>query len=249
MKIKQLVMISLIVFGLGFMGVLIAGLALPEGARLGGPAGGVADVNGGSVLDGAELANGTPVVTPHNDPSNGGGVAGNNGASTGSSPSGGGSPALSGGAGTSGSTSNSTGSTSSTGGSTASGSGGTGATTTTPKPSTSTPAPTTTTTPKPSTVTPSPAPSCGSPGGICSAAQVASHNTAANCWVIYNAGYYIVTSYVKAHPGGTAVFNSSTCGKDITSYLNGSAATAGAQHRHSTSAYNTLNSYYVGKVQ
>lgn len=242
-------MISLIVFGLGFMGVLIAGLALPEGTRLGGPANSVADTGSGSVGDGAQLADGTPVITPHNDPTNAGGTAGNNppgtsgssgGTSQGSSA--GGSTGASGGSTSGGTTSSGT----STGGTT---SGTTASSTVTPKPTTSVPAPTTTVTPKPSTSTPPPAPACGSPGGVCSAAQVATHNSSSNCWVIYNSGYYIVTSYVKAHPGGTSVFNSSTCGKDITAYLNGSASTAGSQHRHSQSAYNTLNSYYVGKVQ
>ncbi len=100
------------------------------------------------------------------------------------------------------------------------------------------------------TSTPSPSqPACGSPGGTCSAAQVASHNSQGNCWVIYNGSYYIVTSYVNQHPGGTSVFNSSTCGHDITGYLNGSQSTAGQRKNHPGSAYTILNSYKVGPVQ
>jgi hypothetical protein len=100
--------------------------------------------------------------------------------------------------------------------------------------------------------TPSPTPppiACGSAGGTCTAAQVASHNSAGNCWVIYNGYYYIVTSWVSIHPGGPAVFNSTTCGHDISAYLNGSASSAGQQHVHSSAAYSILDSYKVGPVQ
>ncbi len=230
MKLKQVVLISLIVFTLGFGLVLVAGFVLPEGSRLGGPANPVP----GTSSSNEPLANGTPVITPHDDGSSGS----SGGSTTGGNPG----------------TSNATNPPSST---QPSSGGGSSAPATQPSTSSSgatTPKPTTTTTtsstttPKPSTSSPA-APACGSPGGVCSTAQVASHSSASNCWVIYNGGYYIVTSYVNAHPGGTAVFNSSTCGKDITAYLNGSASTAGAKHRHSNSAYTTLNSYYVGKVQ
>jgi len=66
--------------------------------------------------------------------------------------------------------------------------------------------------------------------------------------MIYNNGYYIVTSYVNSHPGGKAVFNTSTCGNNISGYMNGSKSTAGKSQNHSGSAYNILNSYYVGPV-
>ena len=114
----------------------------------------------------------------------------------------------------------------------------------TPKP---TPTPTPTPTPAP---TPVPTPiACGSAGGVCTAAQVATHGTAGNCWQIYNGGYYIVTSYVNKHNGGASVFNAQTCGHDITGYLNGSQSTAGKTRHHSSAAYTVLQSYYVGKVQ
>jgi hypothetical protein len=111
----------------------------------------------------------------------------------------------------------------------------------TPTPKTPTPVPTPTPTPAP--------PSCGSANGACTAAQVAAHNSRTNCWVIYGGYYYVVTSYVNAHPGGTSMFNSATCGHNITSYLNGSASTGGQQHTHSSTAYSVLNSYKVGPVQ
>lgn len=91
--------------------------------------------------------------------------------------------------------------------------------------------------------------SCGQSGGVCTTAQVATHNSSSNCWVIYGGYYYIVTAYVGQHPSGTSVFNSATCGKDITSYMNGSASTAGQRHTHSGSSYTILNSYRVGPVQ
>lgn len=102
--------------------------------------------------------------------------------------------------------------------------------------------------PSPPPPPPPPAPSCGSAGGKCTAAQVAGHSSQTDCWVIYNGGYYIVTSYVNQHPGGKAVFNSTTCGHDITSYLNGSQSVGNQRHSHSNTAYNILKSYYVGAV-
>ena len=90
---------------------------------------------------------------------------------------------------------------------------------------------------------------CGQPNGVCSSAQVAAHASQGDCWMIYNGYYYIVTSYVNNHPGGKGVFNTSSCGRDITGYMNGSASTGGKQHNHNNSAYNVLNSYRVGQVQ
>lgn len=94
------------------------------------------------------------------------------------------------------------------------------------------------------------APDCGSPGGACTVAQVATHNSASNCWVIYSGSYYVITSYVNNHNGGSGAFTSSTCGHDITAYMNGSSntGTSVGKHRHSNGAYNTLNSYKVGAV-
>jgi len=90
---------------------------------------------------------------------------------------------------------------------------------------------------------------CGQAGGSCTAAEVAGHNSRTDCWVIYDGYYYIVTSYVNSHPGGTQAFTSQTCGVDITAYLNGSIAPAGTQrHSHSATAYSILNSYKVGQV-
>ncbi len=123
----------------------------------------------------------------------------------------------------------------STGSSSNSGSTGSGSTPTTPTP-----------TPTP---TPPPAPSCGSAGGACTSSEVATHNSQSNCWGIYNGGYYILTSYVSKHPGGKSVFNSTSCGKDFTGYMNGSSSVSGQKKKHSSSAYSVLASYYVGPMK
>lgn len=226
MKIKLAVLISLIIFALGIVGLIIAGFLLPEGTGFGGSNVAVNDGPGSSLQQVDE--NGTPIVQP--EPSGATPSPGATTNGTGSGPTAAGQPAT-----------NPSSSTASPTAPTA---------TQTTKPATSAsvaPKPTTTVAPPPSS--PPPATACGSPGGICSAAQVATHNSSSNCWVIYNGGYYIVSAYANQHPGGTSVFNSATCGKDITAYMTGSASTAGSRHKHSGGAYNTLNSYYVGKVQ
>lgn len=101
------------------------------------------------------------------------------------------------------------------------------------------------TTPPPSSPPPAPAP-CGGQSPCYNAATVGTHNSAGNCWVIVGSIVYNVTNYVSIHPGGPSVFNSSTCGHDISSYLSGSASTAGLRHTHSSTAYTILNSYKIG---
>lgn len=117
--------------------------------------------------------------------------------------------------------------------------------TTAAKPATVAPTPTPTPTPAPA------APACGASGGSCTAAQVAAHNSAGNCWVIYAGSYYIITNYVNRHNGGSGAFTGSTCGHDITAYMNGStsAGTSVKAHPHSAGAYGTLASYKIGAVK
>jgi cytochrome b involved in lipid metabolism len=99
-----------------------------------------------------------------------------------------------------------------------------------------------------SALTPPAAAKCGS-GGTCTSAQVTQHSSPSNCWVIYASKVYNISSYTGgSHPGGSSVFNSSSCGSDITSYLNGSASTAGQQHPHSSSAYADLSSFFIGNL-
>lgn len=157
-----------------------------------------------------------------------------NGGDQSGSTSGGGSTSL--GASSGGSTSNSgsTGS-SSSGGSTSG--------------STTKPAPTPVPTSKPATPAPTPVPPKCTAGGSCTSAEVAVHNSAGNCWVIYGGKVYNVTSFVNNHPPGPAYFTSQTCGHDITAYMNGSQTVSGLKkHNHSSSAYSILNSYWYANL-
>lgn len=117
-----------------------------------------------------------------------------------------------------------------------------------PPKQTATPSPTPSPTPAPAPAPTPPAPACGS-GGNCSAAQVASHNTQANCWVIYNNKVYNVTGFVSRHPGGRQVFNSNTCGRDISQYLAGTREpTSGDQFKHTSGDISDINPYFVANL-
>lgn len=72
-----------------------------------------------------------------------------------------------------------------------------------------------------------------------SLAEIAKHNSAADCWLIMNSKVYNVTSYLKSHPGGSKAITP-YCGKD------GAAAFTGLPH--STKASNILASYFIGNV-
>jgi len=91
---------------------------------------------------------------------------------------------------------------------------------------------------------------CGTKGGGCTTKEIATHNSSNNCWVIYDGAYYNVTNYVAEHEGGVGAFTASTCGNDITKYLNGStnSGTTVKKNVHSSSAYSTLAKYRVGPV-
>lgn len=92
-------------------------------------------------------------------------------------------------------------------------------------------------------------PDCGA-GGTCTLAQVATHNSRSDCWMMLGSKAYNVTSYVSEHPGGKSSFDSSTCGADITAQMQGTAGSASSskENDHSQGAYNTLNSYFVANV-
>lgn len=71
-------------------------------------------------------------------------------------------------------------------------------------------------------------------------ADVAAHNTAADCWTIVSGKVYNITPYVPFHPGGVAAIVS-ICGID------GTAAFSGL-HSGSASANNALANYYIGDL-
>ena len=70
------------------------------------------------------------------------------------------------------------------------------------------------------------------------AADVAQHATASDCWMILNNSVYGLTNYIPIHPGGT--FISSMCGKDGTALFNSGPHPAGT--------LNVLNSYILGSL-
>ena len=119
---------------------------------------------------------------------------------------------------------------------------------TAPAPS-STPAPKPSTTPTPTPApAPAPQPQCGS-GGSCTAAQVATHNSRTNCWVIHSSKVYNVTSYVSKHPGGSSMFNANTCGKNITAYLLGTREpTSNTRFNHSSGDIADINPYFIAAL-
>lgn len=78
--------------------------------------------------------------------------------------------------------------------------------------------------------------------GITSA-QVATHNTAGNCWMIIGSGVYNVTNYIPLHPGGPGQIIP-YCGKNATIAF----STLGGRGSHSQSAQNMLTNYYVGDI-
>ncbi|MEK7576619.1 MAG: cytochrome b5-like heme/steroid binding domain-containing protein, partial [Patescibacteria group bacterium] len=117
-----------------------------------------------------------------------------------------------------------------------------------PAPAPIAPAPVTPPLTTPPATTPPPASSCES-GGSCTASEVASHNSAGNCWVYLRSinKVYNITAYVAnpgQHPGGNVII--SYCGMDIYDYFIDRAG----GHRHSNTALNSiLQSYYIGPFQ
>ena len=49
-------------------------------------------------------------------------------------------------------------------------------------------------------------------------AEVATHNTKSNCWLVINGNVLDVTSFISLHPGGDKILKG--CGLDATSYFN-----------------------------
>jgi cytochrome b involved in lipid metabolism len=115
-------------------------------------------------------------------------------------------------------------------------------TNTTPKTTT----PTTPTTPKvtPQVVVPkptTPVPVTQVASGV-TVAEVATHNSQSNCWIIISGKVYNVTSFMASHPGGVSAI-ANRCGTDATTVF-----TTSAGHTHSSYAYSLLPTYYVADV-
>ena len=75
-------------------------------------------------------------------------------------------------------------------------------------------------------------------------AQIATHNSLSNCWMIVSGKVYDVTRYITQHPGGASAITN-LCGQDGTS---GFQTKGGRGSNHSNNAYNLLNNYLIGTV-
>ena len=76
--------------------------------------------------------------------------------------------------------------------------------------------------------------------GTYTVAEVAKHNTAADCWSVVNNNVYDLTPYVSSHPGGASVIKA-ICGKD------GSAAFSG-QHGGAATPTSVLAGFKLGAL-
>ena len=74
-------------------------------------------------------------------------------------------------------------------------------------------------------------------------AQVATHATPADCWIVVSQKVYSVSGYLTMHPGGQSAITSQ-CGKDATTAFD----TRGGTGSHSSSARATLGSFLVGTL-
>jgi len=70
-------------------------------------------------------------------------------------------------------------------------------------------------------------------------AQVASHNTASDCWEIINGKVYNLTAFIPQHPGGQSAVIAQ-CGKDATTVFNNGP--------HSASTLSALSAYFLGDL-
>ena len=90
---------------------------------------------------------------------------------------------------------------------------------------------------------------CGSAGGVCTAGQIAAHNTAADCWVIYNGNYLILSGSGAAGSNGNEVANHSGGSSRITPYCGADASSAfTSAHGGQSNVKSIFNSYIVGPV-
>jgi hypothetical protein len=130
---------------------------------------------------------------------------------------------------------------------------------TTPAP---TPKPTPTPAPVPTPVTPAPQPAptpvpvptpttlaCGS-GGTCSAADVAKHSSASDCWIYTTTvnKVFDISSYItgQMHPGGDVI--TPFCGQDLSTFF----TTKIGGHAHSAFARNFVlnnSAWFIGALK
>lgn len=82
------------------------------------------------------------------------------------------------------------------------------------------------------------------------AAQVAEHDSADDCWTIISGNVYNITSYIPRHPGGNEILRA--CGKDGTSLFTqretADGQEVGSGSPHSRSAQSMLEQLKVGTL-
>lgn len=84
----------------------------------------------------------------------------------------------------------------------------------------------------------------GTASNSLTAASVAEHKIAGDCWGIIGSNVYNLTSYIPFHPGGTNPITS-LCGGNMTQAFN---TKGGIGNGHSSYAQSLLKNYYVGSV-
>jgi cytochrome b involved in lipid metabolism len=111
------------------------------------------------------------------------------------------------------------------------------------KNATSTPVVGTTTPPTTGTTTGTTSTTTSSTLPVYTLAQVATHSSASNCWLVISGKVYSVSSYISMHPGGSGAI-SSRCGQDATTAFE----TRGGSGTHSSSARSLLGGFLVGTL-
>jgi len=71
--------------------------------------------------------------------------------------------------------------------------------------------------------------------------QIATHNSKADCWIVYKGKVYDVTPFVKLHPGGEDKI-SKGCGIDATSLIENN-------HPNLEKVLNIASKYSIGEVK
>lgn len=77
------------------------------------------------------------------------------------------------------------------------------------------------------------------------AAEIAKHNSASDCWIIISSKVYDVTNYLNIHPGGPGQIIP-YCGKDATDAFD--TKNRNPSQPHSQTASGLLAAYYIGDL-
>jgi len=77
-------------------------------------------------------------------------------------------------------------------------------------------------------------------------AEVATHNSTSDCWLIINNTVYDVSKFLGDHPGGASIIIP-YCGKEATKAFD--TQDRGSRGGHSSSASSMLNGYQIGTLK